>query len=124
MMRGQIQMFVNQKTFVSHHRPVDPTFESNKITIQNTMGFLHRKKVERGGTESQTGESPLPTTSTTATTLHRRPTPSQLQQYVELGTIDYVNLTKDGRHGDYDTVIAMAQATGKPIFANFVEWSG
>lgn len=44
--------------------------------------------------------------------------------YVELGTIRYVNLTIDGRHGDYHTAIDVAHATGKPIFANFVEWSG
>jgi hypothetical protein len=45
-------------------------------------------------------------------------------QYVELGTIHYVNLTADGKHGDYQTALDEAFRTGKPIFANFVEWSG
>ena len=44
--------------------------------------------------------------------------------YVELGTIQYVNLTSDARHGDYQTAVDIAAETGKPIFANFVEWSG
>ena len=44
--------------------------------------------------------------------------------YVELGTIQYVNLTPDARHGDYQTAIDVAARTGKPVFANFVEWSG
>ena len=45
-------------------------------------------------------------------------------QAVELGTIDYVNLTPDRKHGDYQTAVAQSLQTGKPIFANFVEWSG
>lgn len=44
--------------------------------------------------------------------------------YVELGTIQYVNLTSNARHGDYQTAVDIAAQTGKPIFANFVEWSG
>lgn len=43
---------------------------------------------------------------------------------VELGTISYVNLSKDGRHGSIEEALAVANETGKPIFANFVEWSG
>lgn len=50
-----------------------------------------------------------------------RPPP---KEYVELGTIRYANLTPDGRHGDYKTALEVASNTGKPIFANFVEWSG
>ena len=46
------------------------------------------------------------------------------QQSIELGTIQYVNLTPDGRHGDYDLALRIAKETGKPIFTNFVEWSG
>lgn len=46
------------------------------------------------------------------------------KQYVELGTIDYVNLTIDRKHGDYQTAIDIATETGKPIFCNFVEWAG
>lgn len=45
-------------------------------------------------------------------------------QAVELGTINYVNLTPDSKHGDYDIALEIAKETGKPIFANFVEWSG
>jgi hypothetical protein len=45
-------------------------------------------------------------------------------QAVELGTINYVNLTANQKHGDYEAALAAAAETGKPIFANFVEWSG
>ena len=45
-------------------------------------------------------------------------------QPVELGTIHYCNLTDDGKHGDYDLAVQASLETGKPIFANFVEWSG
>jgi hypothetical protein len=48
----------------------------------------------------------------------------QRKQPVELGTIHYVNLTEDGRHGDMEKALAIAAESGKPIFANFVEWSG
>jgi len=41
---------------------------------------------------------------------------------VELGTINYVNL--DGSHGNMDAALSEAQRTGKPIFANFVEFPG
>lgn len=44
--------------------------------------------------------------------------------YVELGTIQYVNLTADGKHGDFQAAIDTAVQRKKPIFANFVEWSG
>jgi len=46
------------------------------------------------------------------------------QQPIELGTIEYCNLTADGKHGDFDLALQAASATGKPIFANFVEWPG
>ena len=52
---------------------------------------------------------------------HWRPPP---RGYVELGTIRYVNLTQDGKHGDYDTAVSIAKESGRPIFANFVEWPG
>jgi hypothetical protein len=45
-------------------------------------------------------------------------------QPIELGTIEYCNITSDGKHGDYETVVRLARETGKPIFVNFVEWSG
>ena len=50
--------------------------------------------------------------------------PATHHQPVELGTIHYCNLTPDGKHGDYDAALQAAAASGKPIFANFVEWSG
>ena len=46
------------------------------------------------------------------------------KEYVELGTIRYANLTSDARHGSYEAAVAAAAETGRPIFANFVEWSG
>ena len=46
------------------------------------------------------------------------------QGYVELGTIQYVNLSQDGKHGDFQAAIDIAAQRKKPIFANFVEWSG
>ena len=47
-------------------------------------------------------------------------------EYVELGTINYVNVTNDGKHGSYDPQVLqdLAKSTGKPLFVNFVEWSG
>jgi hypothetical protein len=48
-------------------------------------------------------------------------------QSIELGTIQYCNITQDGRHGDFNTVLQIAalhEHKHKPIFANFVEWSG
>jgi len=48
-----------------------------------------------------------------------RPVKSQAE---ELGTISYVNL--NGDHGDMNTSLQAAKVTGKPIFANFVEWPG
>ena len=50
--------------------------------------------------------------------------PSITTQAVELGTIDYINLTPDGKHGDYNSAVQTSLETGRPIFANFVEWSG
>jgi hypothetical protein len=52
------------------------------------------------------------------------PSPPQRKQPVELGTIHYVNLTADGRHGDMEKALVVAAESGKPIFANFVEWTG
>mmetsp|Transcript_21772 Transcript_21772/g.55572 ORF Transcript_21772/g.55572 Transcript_21772/m.55572 type:complete len:81 (-) Transcript_21772:801-1043(-) len=43
-------------------------------------------------------------------------------QPVELGTIAYVNIEQN--HGSLETALSMAAETGKPIFANFVEWPG
>ena len=43
---------------------------------------------------------------------------------VELGSINYVNLDKGKKHGDYQVTIDEARRTGKPIFANFAEWPG
>jgi hypothetical protein len=45
-------------------------------------------------------------------------------EFVELGTIHYANLTQDRRHGKYQAALDLASETGRPIFANFVEWPG
>ena len=73
----------------------------------------------------------LKAATTNKTELKSRETPQQQprrpkqQQPIELGTIQYCNITSDGRHGDYDAVLRVAsQNVHKPIFANFVEWSG
>lgn len=50
--------------------------------------------------------------------------PTHASQAVELGTIHYINLTPNRKHGDFQAALAAAAETGKPIFANFVEWSG
>ena len=50
--------------------------------------------------------------------------PPRPSQPIELGSIHYVNLTPDGRHGDIELALTKAKETGKPIFCNFVEWSG
>ncbi len=47
-----------------------------------------------------------------------------MKGYVELGTIQYLNLTADGKHGNFQAAIDIAAQRKKPIFANFVEWSG
>ena len=46
--------------------------------------------------------------------------PPRTNQPVELGTINYVNITPDGRHGDLDVALRVASETGKPIFAKYV----
>jgi hypothetical protein len=51
------------------------------------------------------------------------PSSPQRNQPVELGTIQYVNLTADGRHGDMEQALSVAAESGKPIFANSVEWT-
>jgi len=56
--------------------------------------------------------------------LKRQQQHDQKHQAVELGTINYINLTSDGKHGDYDRAIEASLKSGKPIFCNFVEWSG
>jgi hypothetical protein len=78
------------------------------------MGLFGRKKkvdaASLGGVESSLATAP-----------REAPPPNQA---IELGTIHYVNLTPDGRHGDLETALRVAAEPGKPIFANFVEWSG
>lgn len=49
---------------------------------------------------------------------------STTEQAVELGTINYLNLDTRKRHGDYETALRLSRETGKPLFCNFVEWSG
>jgi hypothetical protein len=54
----------------------------------------------------------------------QRTSPLALGQAVELGDINYINLDKNKKHGDFISAINAAAASNKPIFANFVEWSG
>lgn len=82
-----------------------------KLFLRDILGPRKKKKPDLS-------DQAMPTT---ATTQSRR---SSHTQAVELGTIDYVNLTPDRKHGDYDTAVQTALQTGKPLFANFVEWSG
>lgn len=49
---------------------------------------------------------------------------THIDQAVELGTIKYLNLDASKRHGDYETALRLSRETGKPLFCNFVEWSG
>ena len=86
------------------------------------MGFFGRKK-KSAKADLSSGEGT--TNNTTDNQSHaKKRNPTLTRQYVELGTIEYVNLTADGKHGDYDTAVREASETGRPIFANFVEWSG
>ena len=57
-------------------------------------------------------------------TINIQQTKPRKHNFVELGSIDYVNLTPDCRHGDLSMALKVASETGKPIFANFAEWSG
>jgi len=43
---------------------------------------------------------------------------------IELGTIEYVNLDADNKHGDFQQALDAAKSANKPIFANFAEWPG
>jgi hypothetical protein len=49
---------------------------------------------------------------------------SKDKQPIELGILSYANLTPDGKHGDFASALKQSQTSGKPIFANFVEWPG
>lgn len=51
-----------------------------------------------------------------------KPVAAPARQHVELGTINYVNVA--GGHGDIEKALSEAKRTGKPIFANFVEFPG
>ena len=107
------------------------------------MGFFRRK--QKGTTPNEDmSASTVPSSSTTATTatntnttttnITTTTTNTTMNAYdplsfpkgqdVELGTIHYANLTPDGKHGDMDVALCLARETSKPIFCNFVEWSG
>ena len=43
---------------------------------------------------------------------------------IELGTIEYLNLDADKKHGDLQQALDAAKRNNKPIFANFAEWPG
>mmetsp|Transcript_21393 Transcript_21393/g.61354 ORF Transcript_21393/g.61354 Transcript_21393/m.61354 type:complete len:85 (-) Transcript_21393:2060-2314(-) len=79
-------------------------------------------KNKRNAAKDAPSQQPTDDTSASSTVPSQSTMPSH--SYIELGTIQYVNLTSDARHGDYQTAIDIASQTGKPIFANFVEWSG
>lgn len=81
------------------------------------MGFFGRAKKQNGVAEDAATMA-REEAGTRADGKPPKPT------YVELGTIEYVNLTRDGKHGEYQRTLDIASATDKPIFANFVEWSG
>ena len=51
---------------------------------------------------------------------HRRIHP----QAVELGTIDYINLTSDGKHGGYDRAIAASRSPSLRTLSNGVDDPG
>lgn len=87
------------------------------------MGFFRSKKSKDVAGEETATSVPLDSHQNQVAGDHgsNRRNP---QQAVELGTIRYVNLTPDGRHGDMDVALRVAAETGKPLFCNFVEWSG
>lgn len=103
----------------SCHKKGNLPFDNNKLL---RMGFFRKEKDANPVAQAATEAAVLRTTAVDppAVSAPRPRTP----QYVELGTINYVNLTPDGRHGDYQTALDQARSTGKPILANFVEWSG
>ena len=44
---------------------------------------------------------------------------------MEMGTIEYKNLSEDGAHGVLEYALkAIDAAPTKPVFVNFVEWDG
>jgi hypothetical protein len=85
-----------------------------------------RRTTSFGATRRKRKEASLinPQDDLMATSNSLTPSPPQRKQPVELGTIHYVNLTADGRHGDMEKALVVAAESGKPIFANFVEWTG
>ena len=88
---------------------------------------LGKKKRDTGDDDDVNRPDPPGTATTTTSAVQPKYVPQPVvipNQCIELGTIQYCNLTKDGKHGDYETVLRVAKETGKPIFANFVEWSG
>ena len=64
--------------------------------------------------------------------MERNQQPPPLHGYLEYGSIHYVNLhnphtpyvTHDGDVVAMNQIIDMAKSSGKPIFANFVQWPG
>lgn len=89
------------------------------------MGFFRKKKKqeEEGGGAPVLGVVVGASAPLAVASGNLAPIPVK-NQPVELGTIHYVNLTADGRHGDLEKALQVASESGKPIFANFVEWSG
>ena len=121
----------NSSSHENNHHPPDPP------TADDDDGTNHDHHDNNNNNDDDEMLPPAAVTTTATTTITtklplvlqpsvpphclRRPN----QQPIELGTIQYCNITNDGQHGDYNTVLQVAsQNIDKPIFANFVEWSG
>jgi hypothetical protein len=98
--------------------------KNEKPTQTPQMGLFGGKKKNGADAELKAAVAQ----AAAASAQNRPPTERAWQapprEFVELGTIHYVNLTPDGKHGRYQTALDVAKETGRPIFANFVEWSG
>ena len=96
------------------------TYQKEQKT-HNIKSNMDVRKLLRGKQKLKKAADPPAATNGRATT---RTSSVPANQPIELGTINYSNLTKDGRHGDYEAALEAAQRSGKPLFVNFVEWSG
>lgn len=96
--------------------------DANSTNRPALFRALHTKSSSLVVKKTTTSNDSL--TRTDTTTIHPAKPKRRKHDFVELGTIDYVNLTLDNYHGDLGIALQIASETGKPIFANFVEWSG
>jgi hypothetical protein len=110
------EMLMRRRGKQNRGKPDPPaTVESSSSTPPETEASATSTKIA----PSSLGAVALRSTNTSQSEQRQR-----RAQAIELGTIEYCNITPDGRHGDMDAALSLAAATGKPIFANFVEWSG